>query len=277
MDGSSLPVWAGSIEQTLAASSKSESMAVKRGESKLPALGQVALFLGCLSQWTDRQTQEATLYALNTCGYDVIIPRQQGCCGAMAHHQGNFSQAHPLIKRNADVFENHAIEAILSTASGCASMLKDSKLYYKEKNIESMSNKVTDISEFIKNKIPKNKLKPLNFKVALHTPCTLKNGLHQAQGPQEILAQIPNLDWFNLSTKQTCCGSAGAYMIEEPQWSDTLVNNLLSQIDDHEIDFIVTSNIGCALHVRKALIAEGKSIKVVHPMVLLAKSLGWKP
>ena len=214
--------------------------------------GSVALFLGCLSRWCDREVFEASIYALNEFGYDVHIPSNQGCCGAMAMHQGLEQQAKELFAQNATAFESIAIDKIISTASGCGSMLQEAKIYMPEDKYQVFSNKVTDVSHFIAQNLQGHKLTNLDLKVALHTPCTLQNCMKESDAAKQLLKSIPGLQSFDITEKDTCCGSAGSYMIENPEWANALVDKILTELDT-SVDFIATSNIGCALHLRRAL------------------------
>lgn len=245
--------------------------------SKEACQGEVALFLGCLSRWCDRNIVDAAIYTLNACGYKVHVPRSQGCCGAMALHQGNMQDAQKLVDKNVKAFDMPAIEAILTTASGCGSMLLEANQYFPDKAIANLSDRTKDISHFVLAKCPTKKLAPLNYTVALHTPCTLQNCMKASQQPHDLLKNIPDLRVFDITEKNTCCGSAGSYMLENPEWANKLVDNILAELGDTRVDYIATSNIGCALHIRKAVQKRGWKTQVVHPIILTAMSLGWKP
>jgi glycolate oxidase iron-sulfur subunit len=114
-------------------------------------------------------------------------------------------------------------------------------------------------------------LKPLKECIALHTPCTLRNVQQQASAPEMLLKRIPEIKLMNLT--QECCGAAGMYMLEHPQMSDALVENTLQHIGDFQPQRIATSNIGCQLHLARALQKRGLAIGVLHPISLIAKQL----
>lgn len=234
--------------------------------------GQVGLFLGCLSQWCDKKTTQSSIYVLNQLGFDVHIPRKQGCCGAMAMHQGDLNQGQKLLSNNADAFAE-PIDALITTASGCGSMLKEANIYFNDDKYHHLAELVTDISHFVAPKLGQLTLKQLNLKVAVHTPCTLKNCMQESDDPIKLLQAIPGITISTLPSNDSCCGSAGSYMLENPMWAKALVHKLLDAVDP-EVDMIATSNIGCALHLQAALREKHLKIEVVHPIVLLAMALG---
>lgn len=233
--------------------------------------GSVGIFLGCLSRWSERQVTLASIQVLNHLGFDVHVPKIQGCCGAMAMHQGHLDQGKALLQKNVEAFGGN-IDAIITTASGCGSMLQEASDYFPSNDYDRMSNQVTDISQFVLDKL-NTEFTNLNLKIALHTPCTLQNCMKQSQAPIQLLNKIPGLDVTPLTESESCCGSAGSYMLENPEWSKALVHQLLDGINP-DIDYVVTSNIGCALHISAALREKHLKIKVVHPIVLVAMAMG---
>jgi glycolate oxidase iron-sulfur subunit len=87
--------------------------------------GNVALFTGCISDHFDLKTLRASIKLLNYIGFDVLIPKQQTCCGAIHKHQGNNAVAVKMAMLNTGVFNSLDVEAIIYIASGCGLMLKE--------------------------------------------------------------------------------------------------------------------------------------------------------
>ena len=68
--------------------------------------GHVALFTGCATEVLDSKTLEDTVFLLQHCGFDVSIPPNQHCCGAIDLHAGNHQQALKLAQNNQNTFDN---------------------------------------------------------------------------------------------------------------------------------------------------------------------------
>jgi len=228
--------------------------------------GQVALFIGCINKQVDPETLQATIKVLTWCGYAVHVPSAQRCCGALYQHAGYPESANKLQQINGNAFSPVAnkISAIITVASGCAAVL--------EKN--NLTTKVYDISAFL-NAItwPENlQIKPLDKRVALHTPCTLRNVQQQANAPIQLLQKIPGLT-INLLSQNNCCGAAGLYMLKFPSFSADLLQPLLTELLSQPVDYLATSNLGCGLHFQQALQKQGIKIALSHPVTLLAQQL----
>ena len=75
------------------------------------------------------QINAAAIRLLNRAGVEVVIAKGEGCCGSLAHHMGAEDRA--LAQARADIdawtreIEGEGLEAIVVTASGCGSTIKD--------------------------------------------------------------------------------------------------------------------------------------------------------
>lgn len=234
---------------------------------------EVALFVGCMGRLLDEQTVASAKIILNRWGFKTTISEKQTCCGAIALHDGDAMTAQSLAMQNSQTFSEQKI--VVTIASGCGSTLSDYHSSFPEQpEIEEMAGKITDISHFLMENWPAElPLKAIAKTVFIHTPCTLKNVLKQASGPEKLLAKIPELMLHKDSAAQHCCGAAGSYMLDYPETANSLADNLIDQVERLNPDYLVSSNIGCAMHLRAAIVARGLKTEVVHPIVLLEKAL----
>lgn len=238
-----------------------------------PAVGQergrVGLFLGCVARLTDVETLNAGIYVLNRLGYTVHIPAAQTCCGAIDQHHGAFPMADALAQQNRAAFAGLKIETVISTATGCGVQLLES-------GMTSSPVKVIDINRFLVTATGWDHLDiaPLPQKILVHEPCTLRNVLRSQQDLYQLVARIPGAQPLALADNDQCCGAAGSYFIEQPELSDQLLDRKLAQINGNEAAYLVTANIGCAMHIANGLLEKGIAIKVMHPVTLLARQMG---
>lgn len=231
---------------------------------------QVQLFIGCTGEHLDAAALQDSITVLERLGFAVDIPANQGCCGALHQHAGFTAKAARLAEANQQAFTGHA--PILSFASGCAATLKD----YPDliKGGAEVAVRVQDISEFVAAHWPLDlQLKPLKARVAVHTACTLRNVLRAEAALPALLKKIPQLEWMTLDPAGRCCGAAGSHMLTAPQAADALLQPKLDGATRLQPDYILSSNIGCSLHLGAGLRRAGQTIPVLHPMSLLARCL----
>jgi glycolate oxidase iron-sulfur subunit len=231
--------------------------------------GRVALFTGCVTGLLERQTLAAAIQVLEHCHYEVIIPENQGCCGAIHGHSGNPDKAHKLGDNNLNAFNSLSVEAIITCASGCGAQLQEYGLHGLD-----LQHPVMDISEFLLKSadIGANVLGKLDKSVLVHTPCTMKNVMKSEHAVAGLLKKIPGLQLEALALTD-CCGSAGSYMLTQPVIADQLREPAIEILRAKRPDILVTSNTGCAMHLRAGIVQASLPIEVCHPVELIARQL----
>ena len=232
----------------------------------------VALFLGCVADITQPQVSAATILVLNALGVDVRIPKSQGCCGALEQHAGRKSGAARLARANLKALAGE--DAIVGTASGCLATLKD---YPEILGVDAVGfdKRVFDISDYISRheRFKKIEFRPWKAKVLVQNPCTLRNVLKTGAEIPGLLSRIPDLKVRTLSASRGCCGAAGSYMLTQAKQADAFADEFAIAIEKMDPDVLVTSNVGCSLHLTAALARRGITIPVMHPVEVLARQL----
>lgn len=248
--------------------------------ARSPRRGAIGLFLGCVNQRLGSGALRAAIELLTAAGYDVHIPHGQTCCGALQRHAGDPQGADRLAVRNLQAFRELSLEAVLHTASGCTAALSE----YAQKDLPGEAQalagpfctKVADISQFLAEVAwPSSvRFRPLATQVAVHSPCSLRFPLRQAEAPLALLRHIPNLGISPLGDDGRCCGGAGDYPLREAARATALRADKLAALAHSEARILLTSNIGCALHLAAGLREkEDANIEVLHPVELLARQL----
>jgi len=242
--------------------------------------GEVALFTGCTSPLLDGETVQAAVEVLTALGFGVVIP-EQSCCGAMHQHGGDDRNALELALANARAFELLQVDAVLGVASGCTATLSE---YHKleppsaeeRQCLGRLGAKVHDINAFLNAaEWPQSvHLAPLRARVLVHEPCSLRNVLRAEAEPYALLQRIPELTVAPMPGNNRCCGGAGLYIVTQADIARTLRQPKLAALAEHPPEYVATSNVGCALHLKAGIEELGLPTEVVHPVTLLARQLG---
>lgn len=236
-------------------------------------VGQAELFLGCVARITQPTVTEASIRLLNALGYTVRIPESQGCCGALDQHAGRRAQAETLARKNLDAFAANG--ALLHTASGCGATLAEYPRLTDDPRAAAFSARVRDISDLLLHapQLSQIQFKPWQARALVHSPCTLKNVLKTDKSVVECLRRIPELSVEALPASTACCGAAGSYVMNEPDTADRLADKIIAAVEKSLPTVLVTSNVGCALHLQAALKRRGLDIPLLHPLEILARQL----
>lgn len=235
----------------------------KRTASSWPAgsHSRVALALaGCVQPSAAPGTNAAAARVLDRLGITLVEAPQAGCCGAVRYHLSEHEAGLDDMRRNIDAWwpaiEGGA-EAIVMTASGCGAMVQDyGHLLKNDPRYADKARRVSELSIDLAAYLLKQDLSALNLsagaedkgKVAVHCPCTLQHAMKQG-GTVEQLLQKAGLELAATRDGHLCCGSAGTYSVLQPELSQKLLANKLEALSGDNPERIVTSNIGCQLHL----------------------------
>ncbi len=241
---------------------------------------KVALFLGCLQEYFDSDSLSDAIRVLNKLGVSVTVPAEQQCCGAIHSHAGKSGTARKLFNANKNAFGIPDIDEVVSLSSACTVTLGEHVMCGSTGNADSSGKdqsalQVSDLMDYLEkiHWFENRSLGSVNKKIILHYPCTQKNSLRNTDVLDKLLSRIPELDIAKMPIGIKCCGAAGVFSLDYPDWSDKLASMALQPIDHENYDVIITSNIGCALQFRKK-VRSLKRVKVLHPISLVSQSLG---
>jgi glycolate oxidase iron-sulfur subunit len=238
----------------------------------------VGLFLGCVNEFFDSKSLQDTIRVLNHLGIGVYIPDDQQCCGAMHLHAGEKQAADALYQQNIKAFNQYDIKAVISLSSACtATMIEQGETTSSRSHIhirESLPRfTVMDVCSFLESIdwFRGKELQEINTEVLLHYPCTQKNVLKNTDSVVTLIRRIPGLSIKEFSGTD-CCGAAGTYTLDNPEWSDRLRDSAADSIK-MQAGIIISSNIGCILQFRD-ICNKNENLEVLFPINLVARSLG---
>ncbi|KQZ19499.1 2-hydroxy-acid oxidase [Mesorhizobium sp. Root552] len=239
--------------------------------------GRVAILTGCAQPVLDPGINEATISLLNRLGVEVVVPQGEGCCGALVHHMGREEEALDFARRNVDAWtrevEAGGLDAILITASGCGTTIKDYGYMLRfdpayAQKAAKVSALAKDVTEYLDTlDLPEPARKPGTV-VAYHSACSMQHGQKIIRQPKALLAKAG----FVVKEPREghlCCGSAGTYNIMQPEISARLRERKVKNIKATGAAVVATGNIGCITQI-----ASAAELPVVHTVKLLDWAYG---
>jgi glycolate oxidase iron-sulfur subunit len=238
---------------------------------------RVALLTGCVAPILSPNINEAAARVLSRHGVEVVFPAGEGCCGSLAHHMGREHEALAMVRANVDAWtaeiESQGLDAILVTASGCGTTIKDYGFMlrndpaYADKAAK-VSALARDISEYLATVTLQPAENPPALNVAYHGACSLTHGQKITRQPKQILLDV-GFAVQDIPEGHICCGSAGTYNILQPELAGQLRERKVRNIERIKPDVIAAGNIGCLTQI-----AAGTAIPVVHPVELVDWATG---
>ncbi|MFZ5653272.1 MAG: glycolate oxidase subunit GlcF [Pseudomonadota bacterium] len=244
---------------------------------------RVLLIAGCVQPALAPEIDAATLRLLRRHGCTVVVPLAGGgCCGALPHHLGRAEQARALMVRNLAVWGEYlagagAVDAVLMTASGCGSQLRDyGHLLPDDPAARELAGRVRDLSQLLLELHARAPLRALPERaggraLAWQSPCSLQHGMAERQAPVELLRAC-GFAVREPRNPHLCCGSAGTYNLLQPAFATRLGADKAAALRETGAALIVSANIGCITQLRAQRPADGgPPLPVVH----LAELLDW--
>jgi glycolate oxidase iron-sulfur subunit len=249
--------------------------------SVFPALGdkrgRVALLQGCAQQVLAPRINQAAINLLTRHGIEVVLVKDEQCCGALTHHLGRDGDALARARANIAAWtaeaERDGLDAILVTTSGCGTVIKDYGFMLREDRdfaapaakISALAKDITEYIDGIELQAPQHHS---DIVVAYHSACSLQHGQKITQLPKELLSKN-GFVVKDVPESHLCCGSAGTYNILQPDIANRLRDRKVANIAMVKPDMIAAGNIGCMVQI-----AGGTSVPVVHTVELLDWATG---
>jgi glycolate oxidase iron-sulfur subunit len=232
-----------------------------------PRRGRAGLLSGCVERYLFPQVHRDAAWLLSLGGWEVRIPRSQGCCGALDLHQGRLDVARERARALARAFAE--VDVVVTTAAGCGAAMKS--YAHWEPALAGWAARVRDVSQLLVDaSLP---LGRLELTVTYHDACHLAHGQGIRSEPRALLSRIPGLRLVPLAESELCCGSAGVYNLLEPEMADRLLDLKVARIAETGARVVAAANPGCLLQIAKGCRRHGIEVEVRHPVELLARAV----
>ena len=256
--------------------SRGEGPARMAADRAQDAGAPVLLFKGCVTEGLFKRVNDATERVLKVNGAATLAPDGQVCCGALHAHAGDLDGARKLARQNVEAFGDSEAP-IVTNAGGCGAMLAAYAhlLEHDDKYAEParrLSARVHDVGQ---------QLQALGFRngenigferTTYDASCHLLHGQHAADASLQMLWAIPDLNFTMLNGSDVCCGGAGVYNLMQPELSDEVLSEKLSQIENSGAKVLATGNPGCHMQIAAGARLAGTPLRVCHPVELLDES-----
>jgi len=239
--------------------------------------GRVALLQGCAQQVLAPRINQAAINVLTRHGVEVVLVKDEQCCGALTHHLGRDDDALARARANVGVWlreaDRNGLDAILVTTSGCGTVIKDYGYMLREdRALAGPAAKISALAKDITEYLGTLSLQPTqqhsDIVIAYHSACSLQHGQKITQAPKELLSKN-GFVVKDVPESHLCCGSAGTYNILQPDIANKLRDRKVANIAMVKPDMIAAGNIGCMVQI-----AGGTSVPVVHTVELLDWATG---
>lgn len=240
---------------------------------------RVALLTGCVGDTLLPSINSAAVEALHRNRVAVIDVQGQGCCGALARHQGELEQSLHLVRANVRAFAAAPVDRIVTTAAGCCAMMRDyGELLADDRELADAARRVAAATRDVHELLVEigfdapSEPAPVRLPVRYHDACHLLNACGVAAAPRAVLEAATGQPPTDLGDNEICCGSAGRYNVDHPRMAAALGRRKADLAAKARAGTVAVANVGCLLQIGQALARDGIDADVRHPIELLAEA-----
>jgi len=217
---------------------------------------RMLVLAGCVQPAIAPAINAAAARVLDRAGISLVEAPGAGCCGAVRFHlndqEAGRDDMRALIDAWWPMIESGGIEAIVMTASGCGTTVKEyGHLLQHDPAYRDKAAKISSLTKDLSEILPLDSVKNTERKekIAFQSPCSLQHG-QQLRGKVEALLSKAGYELEAVADGHLCCGSAGTYSILQPELSVQLRDRKLAALAAGGASTIVTANIGCLSHLQ---------------------------
>jgi glycolate oxidase iron-sulfur subunit len=238
----------------------------------------VGMLTGCVQDALFPEVNAATARVLATEGCDVVIPRAQGCCGALSQHMGREQEAISFARAVIRRFEAAGVDHVVVNAAGCGSAMKEYAHLLRDDpayagRAQAFVERTRDVSELLIELGPVAPRRPLNISIAYHDACHLGHAQGIRSQPRELLQAIPGLTLAEIAESDLCCGSAGVYNLIHPGPATELGDRKARNVLATGASVLVTANPGCLMQIAAGARRLGARLALAHTVSVLDASI----
>jgi glycolate oxidase iron-sulfur subunit len=244
----------------------------------VPAMGEraarVGLFLGCVMNELFGHVHAATVRVLRRQGYEIVVPRDQWCCGALNLHAGERTIARSMARSIIDAFESADVDNVVVNSAGCGAALKEYGELLRDdpayaQRAQTFAAAVRDVTEVLRPLDPVQAQAPNPRVITYQDACHLAHAQGVREAPRALLRSLPGVRFVEMPEADRCCGAAGLHGLTHPDMAATLLDEKLERAVATGAETLVVCNPGCHMHLKAGIARRGMRLNVRHAVEML--------
>jgi len=206
--------------------------------------GEVGFFVGCLMGRRQQDLALSTIRALNSSRFDVLVPKDQRCCGQPLARIGMIEEAKELLRKNISIFEATGVAQVVTACPDCSFAFREDYRRLIGDGDRKPRFEVSDIILLLQ-------VTELNFpqKIACHNPCYLKK-----QGIR-LSDELMKRGFKVEEMIDDCCGAGGGVYFTNRHLAEEIGQKT---VDGLKSEILVTGCPFCKEQLSKVLDEEKK-------------------
>jgi len=254
---------------------------VNRPPSGVKTKMRVGYFTGCMTDFVFPHVGRHIIDFLTRNGIEVIVPKEQGCCGAPVYlGAGDFDTGRKLADANITAFAESNADYVITNCATCASAMKDyatllGNTSERKEVYAKFAERLKDVTEFLVDilRLPESAYRAApevkGKKVTWHDPCHLNRYMGLREQPRIILKSLQDVQFVEMTRPDWCCGMAGGFSLKYYDMSKRIAAKKIETIRDSGANILATDCSGCIIQFLDNSARHKIPIKILHIMELL--------
>ncbi len=244
---------------------------------------RVALFLGCVSNYVNENAAKASIEVMRQLGAEIVIPRNQLCCGAPAFNNGDFETARKLAKANLAIIKETRADYIVSPDATCGGAFRQEipELLAEDEQFDMavyFADRTLDWSSFVLDVLDPSfpSTTDHHLDVTIHDSCHITHTQHTQGNLRELLERVPGVNVVEMEESTICCGFGGSFASVYPDESNTWTTRKVEHVQKTGASYVIASSPGCIQQMERGFTNKHVgNVKVLHPAELITMRCGW--
>jgi len=234
-------------------------------------------YVGCTAAMIPARAHFAlnTVELLRAAGEDFgTLGQKEICCGSTTYNLGEEDIFREIVAENVDMLNALGVERVLTSCSGCYSVMKNEYPKIKRRNFE-----VVHVVEYLDSLISEGRLKPsktVEMKVTYHDPCHLGRYSEIYDAPRRILEAIPGIELVEMPRsreKSWCCGAGAGVKTAYPDFAMWTGTERVNEAKETGAEAIVTACPFCEGNLSDVIAATESGLGIYDITDLLLQSM----
>jgi len=238
--------------------------------------GRVVFYAGCVINYVYPEIGESAVRVLNRAGYDVLLVKDELCCGKPLLSLGETDVFVSLAARTLAQLAATEADAVLTACPTCALTLKEDypKILAGSKDAGRVAAKVEDVNRFLLNKSDLiREISGIEASVTYHDPCHLNFGMGIKAEPRQLINAATGGGLVEMAESERCCGFGGSFSFLNYGLSGHISARKAANAGATGAGIVATACPGCIMHIDDAVKQAGIEAETLHTLQIIDRAL----
>ena len=240
---------------------------------------EVALFATCLVDTMQPQVAMATARLLERLGHEVVVPRDQSCCGQMHVNTGYRREAVSIVANHVRAFAG--AEAIVAPSGSCVASIHHQQAAVARRFGEAaladeaaaLADRTYELSQFLVDVLGVTDVGAYYpHRVTYHPTCHSLRLLQVGDRPYQLLRAVRGLELVELPGAEQCCGFGGTFAVKNADTSTAMLTDKMANVLSTHAEVCTAGDASCLMHIGGGLSRLRSGTRTVHLAEILAST-----